>query len=74
MKQLPNGAWELERYSPPMQVDVILAAKPHQLPTGIVTEYVTWRVDAQDNCYYGNYFLSLHLALADFSARCGEAV
>lgn len=55
-EELKNGAKVLERKG-----DVVLASWGK--------EYVTWRVDAELNAYWGHYFREYKDALADFRKR-----
>jgi len=58
--KLKNGATVLERSG-----DVVLAKQ--RLPDP--APYVMWRVDGDDNAYWGHYFLTLVEAAQDFAER-----
>lgn len=61
MTKLKNGASVIDRDG-----SVVLAKTTGHLP------YVTWRINEDGDCFWGNYFASLSAADADFRDRVSQ--
>ena len=58
-EHLKNGAEVLARFN-----NIVLAKRE-----GTVHPFVTWRMDADDNAYWGRYFANYETALFDLVKR-----
>jgi hypothetical protein len=63
METLKNGATEIARLVTGDKIVVLAKRDTDYEP------YVTWRMDADGNCYWGHYFATHNEATADFISR-----
>lgn len=62
-EHLKNGAEVIARCG-----EIVLAHRPKT-----ATPWITWRVDCEDNAYWGRYFTDYQTALMDFVNRSHTA-